>query len=85
MCMKKTDRRNGFIALLKKHGYDNVAQFCEANNLIATNMNKRLRGDQKIEILFLFKIANILHEPIETMIEIFYPDELAENRSLIEQ
>lgn len=85
MCMIKTDRRDGFIELLKKHGYDNVAQFCEANNLIATNMNKRLRGDQKIEIPFLFKLANLLHEPIEVLIELFYPEEIAENRSLIEQ
>ena len=75
-----------FNKLLAKKGYSSLHDFCLKQQIDYANMNKRVNGiRQKIEISYMFKLANILHEPIETMIEIFYPDELAENRSLIEK
>ena len=81
--MKKTPRQIKFMELIKTHGYDNVTQFCNQNDLIQTNMSKRLRGDQGIEILFLFKLANILHEPVDKLVEVFYPQEYQENQDLL--
>jgi len=79
-------RREQFMKVLEKHGYPSLNAFCLDNHLLQTNFNKRLKDESlKVDLKILFKLANILHEPIETMIEIFYPDELAENRSLIEQ
>lgn len=79
-------RKDKFIELLNKHGYKSVNSFCVENNLTQTNVNKRLKNESiRVDIDNLFLFANILHEPIETMIEIFYPDEWQENRSLIEK
>lgn len=79
-------RKEKFVALLRKHGYPSINNFCVENKLIQTNVNKRARDESiKVELPILFSWAAILHEPIETLIEIFYPEEWKENRSLIEQ
>ena len=78
-------RRDKFIEVLKKHGYRSINHFCLENKLIQTNLNNRIKNESiKVELPILFNLANILHEPIETMIEIFYPEELEENRKNIE-
>lgn len=75
-----------FNNLLAKKGYSSLHDFCIQQKIDYANMNKRVNGiRQKIEISYMFKLANILHVPIETIIEIFYPDEWQENRSLIER
>lgn len=79
-------RKDKFIELLNKHGYKSVNSFCVENNLTQTNVNKRLKNESiRVDIDNLFLFANILHEPIETMIEIFYPDDLKKNHSLVEK
>lgn len=72
-----------FTKLVLKHGYSSLNQFYNENGLDHSNMSKRLIGQrQKIEISFMFKIANLLHEPIDVIVKIFYPDEYAENQAL---
>lgn len=79
-------RREKFAALLNKHGYTSINKFCIENKLSQSNVNNRAKNETiKVELPILFSWANILHEPIETLIEIFYPEEWEENRSLIEQ
>lgn len=79
-------RRDKFIKTLKKHGYKSVNNFCLENKLIQTNLNKRLKNESiRVDIDNLFLLADLLHEPIETMLEIFYPEDLELNRSLIEK
>lgn len=79
-------RKDAFNQVLLKHGYRSLNNFCIENKLIQTNVNKRVKNeDIQVELPTLFQWANLLHEPIETLIEIFYPDEYAENQSLIEQ
>lgn len=78
------NRQEAFTDVLKRHGYRSVNHFCLENKIPQTNMSKRLRGTQKVELPLLFTWANMLHEPIDTMIEIFYPEEMQENRSNIE-
>ncbi len=79
-------RKEKFMNLLNKHGYPSLNNFCIENKLQQANFNKRINSETtKIDLPTLFKLANILSEPIETLIEIFYPEEWEENRSLIEQ
>ena len=73
-----------FDKLLHLKGYASLYEFCKNNELDYGNMNRRVNGiKQKIEITFAFKLANILEVPIDTIIEIFYPDEMKKNREAI--
>ena len=75
-----------FNELLKEKGYSSVHDFCLKQKIDYANMNKRVNGvRQKIEISYMFKLANMLEVPVERIIEIFYPEDMAENRSLIEK
>lgn len=78
------DKKERFTEVVRKHGYRSINHFCIENKMPQTNMSKRLNGTQKVELNLLFTWANMLHEPIETLIEIFYPDEWQENRDNIE-
>jgi len=78
------DRHEALTLILKKHGYRSVNQFCVDNKIPQTNMSKRLRGTQKVELPLLFSWATMLHEPVDTLIEIFYPEEMEANRNSIE-
>ena len=79
-------RKEKFVAILNKRGYKSVNNFCIENNLKQTNVNKRLKNESiRVDIDNLFLWAAILHEPIETMLEIFYPDDMELNRSLVEE
>ena len=79
-------RKEQFKAMLNKHGYTSVNNFCIENKLNQSNVNNRVKNEFiQVELPILFMFANILHEPIENVIEIFYPNEFKENRSLIEK
>lgn len=79
-------RKEQFKAMLNKHGYTSVNNFCIENKLNQSNVNNRVKNESiQVELPILFMFANILHEPIENVIEIFYPNEFKENRSLIEK
>ena len=77
-------RSEAFTEVIKRHGYRSINHFCLENKISQTNMSKRMNGKQKIELPLLFRWANILHEPIDTMLEVFYSEEMEENRSNIE-
>lgn len=77
-------RKEAFNLLLKKHGYTSVNNFCIENKIHQSNFNNRIKNESiQVELPILFNIANILHEPIETIIKIFYPAEYKENRDNI--
>ena len=79
-------RREQFSELLKKHGYTSINNFCVVNQLMQSNVNNRAKNESiKVELPILFSWANILHEPIETLIQIFYPEEWQVNRDNIEE
>lgn len=80
------NRKEKFKILLKKHGYTSVNNFCIENKLHQSNFNNRLNKEEiRADIDSMFMMANLLHEPIEVIIEIFYPDEYQENRALIKE
>ena len=75
--------KDAFNELLKKHGYTSVHDFCLKQQTDYSNMNKRVNGvRQKVEISFMFKIANMLHEPVDVIVHIFYPEEYEENQAI---
>ena len=75
-------RKEKFVAILKAHGYTSVNNFCIENKLHQSNTNQRLNNESiKVELPLLFMWAGILEEPIDTLIEIFYPEEFAENQA----
>ena len=79
-------RKEKFVAILKKRGYRSVNNFCQDNNIIQTNLNKWLKNETiRVDIDNLFLLADLLHEPIEVMLDIFYPDDMKLNRSLCEE
>lgn len=77
-------RKDEFSKLVKSKGYKNVTDFCYQQHIDVSNMSKRLLGTQKIELSYMFKIANMLQVPIDTIIEIFYTEEMQNNRENIE-
>lgn len=80
------DTKERFLKLLKEKGYSNLRQFCVESGIDYPNMDKRVKGvRQKIEIGFMFKLANLLHVPVETIIEIFYYDDWITNRAMINE
>lgn len=75
-----------FCKLLYEKGYTSINDFANRNGIDPSNMHKRVKGiTQRVEIGWMFKIANILHVPVEEIVHIFYIDEWNENRSLIEK
>lgn len=79
-------RQEKFKALLTKHNYKSLNNFCDVNGLQQGNFNKRLKYEgMKVDLITLFQLANILHEPIETLIEIFYPEEWINNRAMMDE
>lgn len=74
-------RREKFTELLIEHGYTSINNFCIQNKLIQSNVNNRAKNESiKVELPVLFTWAKILHVDIVTLIEIFYPEEYAENQ-----
>lgn len=78
-------RKERFNELLKKHNYTSLNNFCIENKLQQANFSRRINDESmEVNLPTLFKLARLLHEPIDTLIEIFYPEEMQENRNNIE-
>ena len=79
-------RREDFLDLLSKHGYKSINNFCIENKVTQTNLNKRVSNEAiKVDLPTLFNLANLLHEPIDSLIKVFYPEEFAENQECIKK
>ena len=79
-------RKENFRVLLKKHGYSSLSSFCAANGLHQGNFNKRVKEESiRVDLDNLFLLADLLHEPIEVMVEIFYPEDMKLNRESVEE
>lgn len=79
-------RKEKFHALLKKHGYASLRSFCAEHNLNQANFNRRIKEESiRVDLDNLFLLADLLHEPIEVMLEIFYPEDMKLNRQSVEE
>lgn len=81
-----TDRgqkaKEQLLKLVQDKGYANLRQFCIALGLKLPNLYSNLDGTWDMSIKRMFRIANMLEVPIDTIIGIFYPDEFAENKQV---
>ena len=71
------------LFLIKEAGYDNYRQFCKDIGLDQSNLYCNLDGTWNISVKRMFQIANHLGVHINQILEIFYPEEFAENQKLL--
>lgn len=77
-------RKEKFRDVLKKHGYNSLTSFCAEHKLNQSNFNRRIKEESiRVDIDTLFLLADLLHEPIEVMLEIFYPEDMRLNRESV--
>lgn len=76
-------RKEIFEQMVKDAGFDNIRKFCKELGVDQSNIYSNLDGSFNISIKRMFKVANLLGVPIVQVIGLFYPDELAENQSLL--
>lgn len=69
--------------LAESAGYENIRQLSKDAGIDCSNLYSNLDGTWKMSIKRMFKIANILGVSINQIIEIFYPEEYAENQKLL--
>ena len=69
--------------LIKAAGYENYRQFSKDVGIDCSNLYSNLDGTWKMSLRRMFKVANLLGVSITQIIEIFYPEEYAENMKLL--
>lgn len=72
-----------FEELIKSAGYTSIYQFAKEHNIDMGNLYTNLDGTWKMSLKRMFKIANALGVHIDEIIEVFYPEEYAENMGLL--
>lgn len=68
--------------LILDAGYSNMRQFCKDLGVDQSNLYSNIDGTWGMSMKRMFKVANLLGVPILQIVEIFYPNELAENQKL---
>lgn len=68
-----------FNDLLKENGYKSVLAFCKDAGIDRANLDKNIKGVFKLSLDRAFIIADTLNLPIDTVLWIFYPDEMGKN------
>lgn len=71
------------LKLAEAAGYENIRQLSKDAGIDCSNLYSNLDGTWKMSIKRMFKVANILGVSINQIIEIFYPEEYAENQKLL--
>lgn len=69
--------------LMKAAGYESFRQFSKDAGIDCSNLYTNLDGKWGMSVKRMFKVANLLGVSITQVIEIFYPDEMAENQRLL--
>lgn len=77
------DRKARLEKMVKDAGFENLSQFSKDAGVDLPNLYSNLGGTWKMSLKRMFKIANTLGVPIGQIIELFYPEEYAENMKLL--
>ena len=77
------ERKAKFEKIVKDAGFDSIFQFSKDVGIDMSNLYLNLNGTWKMSLKRMFKIANTLGVPIGQIIELFYPEEYAENMKLL--
>ena len=65
-----------FYDLIKSKGYSSFRAFCREVNIAPGNLHSNLTGRFELSLDRAFLIANTLKVPIDTILAIFYPEEM---------
>lgn len=77
------EKKTKMVQMANKAGFKSIHQLCEAVGISEANLYTNLKGRFNMSVKRMFKIANILNCPVIKIIEIFYPNEIAENKNVI--
>lgn len=73
-----------FYELMKAQGFVSLRQFAKATGIQVGNVYSNLCGRWKLSIDRAFIYATTLGVPIDTILEIFYEEEMEENRRSVD-
>ena len=74
-----------FYELLKKRGFESLRAFARASGVGVGNIYSNLNGTFRLSIDRAFTFANTLGVPIDTILAIFYHDEMVKNFTIVRQ
>ena len=77
------DCREKFYELIKEKGYTSFRKFCAACEIAPGNLHNNLMRRDRIELPRIFKVANMLKVPVDTILNIFYEEEMMENSDIV--
>ena len=77
--MENGNIKEEFYKLVKDKGYASFRAFCEDVNIAPGNLHSNLTGRFELSINRAFTLANKLEVPIDSILDIFYPDKMKEN------
>lgn len=65
-----------FYTLMRSKGFESLRGFARACDIEVGNVHSNLSGKYKLSIERAFTFAVVLKVPIDTILAIFYPDEM---------
>lgn len=65
-----------FYTLIKSKGFKSFREFCRAAEIGPGNAYTNIDGTFKLSMDRAFTFARVLEVPIDTILAIFYPDEM---------
>ena len=74
--MTNKTKKERFYELIKERGFNSFREFCRAAGVGPGNAYSNLADTFELSIGRAFVYAGILQVPIDTILEIFYPDEM---------
>ena len=77
-------RKNELALLAMAAGFNNLRCLSEACGVNEANLYTNLRGTYNMSMKRMFAIAKAVRRPIDEIIEIFYPEEINENRRIFD-
>lgn len=74
--MRTNTTKEQFYTLIKNKGFKSFREFCRAAGVGPGNAHTNLDGTFELSISRAFVYAGVLQVPIDTILAIFYPDEM---------
>ena len=78
------NKKNKLLALVKAAGYNNLRSLSVKCGIAEANLYSNLQGRYNMSMKRMFAIAKVVRRPIDEVIEIFYSDEMSENRRIFD-
>jgi len=76
-------KEDEIIKLIKDRDYKSIRHFAQSMDMNGTNVWRNVKGFQPINLNIAFRYAKALHVPIDEIMRLFRPDDVAElNRNI---